>query len=50
MKPERVDRMTGKGQGQVPDLFAPRARHMLMTTAQEADGLGHGILGLNIFC
>jgi ATP-dependent Clp protease ATP-binding subunit ClpC len=44
---KEVDRLIGRGQGQVPaDIpFTPRAKRMLMTAAQEADGLGHGYIG-----
>jgi ATP-dependent Clp protease ATP-binding subunit ClpC len=42
-----VDRLIGRGQGYVPaDIpFTPRAKRLLMTAAQEAEGLGHGYIG-----
>jgi ATP-dependent Clp protease ATP-binding subunit ClpC len=44
---KEVDRLIGRGQGQVPaDIpFTPRAKRLLMTAAQEAEGLGHGYIG-----
>lgn len=43
---KEVDRLIGRGQGQVPaDIpFTPRAKRLLITAAQEAEGLGHGYI------
>ena len=46
---KEIDRLIGKGPGGnlVPsDIpFTPRAKRLLMTAAQEAEGLGHGYIG-----